>query len=319
MAAAELLSLSTFAFYGSFISCTAKQRGGDGNSSVDVLWLCKESVLWLRAFPGGFLPQTTMLPGRLMSPEMLWAVYITGVPSSAVNYGGHRVSLGAQHLNAGAWCWQGWGKPWIWVETPSQAGGAVPGVCWKLPCTPTGHRRVEGSGVPREGVWGTVHWDQYSYLCPPLKRTCPGHRSPDLQCHWAGSSPPRAFGRLVPEADGVRVSFSGVIACLAPCPGLLIPLPLLSPPSPSGGWPHCSCRATSHQLVPPLLLCPAPQGNALRVPSTQQPGCKGPPKQRLLLEMWLWPLRLQAMTVPQITPGGLPWLVGGWSSCFIRY
>lgn len=114
-----------------------------------------------------------------------------------------------------------------------------------MPCKPTCHRHAEGSGAPREGVWGTVHWDQHSYLCPPVKRTCPGHHSPDLQCHWAGSSPPRAFGRLVPEADGVRVSFPGVIACLAPCPGLLIPLLLLSPPQPQ--WRVAPLLLQSHQ------------------------------------------------------------------------
>lgn len=39
-----------------------------------------------------------------------------------MNYGGRRGSLGAQHLNANAQCWQGWGEPWIWVETPKILG-----------------------------------------------------------------------------------------------------------------------------------------------------------------------------------------------------
>lgn len=129
MSAARLVSSGTFASSSWFLFRAAKQRGGDGNSGADVPRLCEELELQLGGLPGGFSPQTPVLPGRVMSPEVLWAVYITGVPSSAENDGGsHGVSRGAQRLSAGARCWPGWEKPWIWVETPSKAGGAVPGV-----------------------------------------------------------------------------------------------------------------------------------------------------------------------------------------------
>lgn len=91
------------------------------------------------------------------------------------------------------------------------------------------------------------------------------------------------------------------------------------PPAPVEGGPTAPteppANSSCHRYCCVLLLKAMPCVS----PAHSSQAAKVPPKQCLLLEIWLWPLRLQAMTVPQITPGGLPWLVGGWSSCFIRY
>lgn len=180
-----------------------------------------------------------------------------------------------------------------------------------------------------------MQWDQRRYPCPHptgpalststqsswATRACQaalGHLSPQLWGGCAGSSPPRAFARLDLEADGFHVSFPRVTACLAPCRGLLIPLSLLSPPSPGRGWPRCSCRATSRQLMPPLLLGPAPQGNALR-PQQAVVRLQGSPKAMASpTDVAVAPEAAGNGSAPNY-PEGLPWRVGGWSSYFICY
>lgn len=70
---------------------------------------------------------------------------------------------------------------------------------------------------------------------------------PSLRSCWAGATPPRALARSVLEADAFFLSFPGVTACLAPCRGLLIPLPLLCSPAPAGS---CPLLPQSHQMPP---------------------------------------------------------------------
>lgn len=182
---------------------------------------------------GGFLPQPPVLPSGAVSPEMLWAVGASQEGHQVLYYGGHRASLGAQQLNASAQCWRGREKPG-WRCWTTHVMAIAPQTRWS--------QVWRGLRAPRDGVWGTTQWDQHSYHCPSLQRTCPETfpliSSPTGLVHahlmpWQVSS----WRQMVSVHPSPRSQLAW--------PGLLSPLLLLSSPQPHRGWPHCSCRGTA--------------------------------------------------------------------------
>lgn len=204
-------------------------------------------------------------------------------------------SQGVQHLCAG----KGWG--WLWMLVKHRVGLEVLYRAWDRNSPASLLDAGTEWGCQKGWVWGPRSGSSTG-IPVPATGPAPGTRGPraaglqEPEGHLLGTfpQPPELLGWCRPTSCPCKVCpggrwFPSVLPWGHNLPGSLPrpPNPLSTPllPQPQQGAALCSRRATRCHLVPLLLLCAAPRGSAMHVPSTQCPNCKGPPKQCLLLEL----------------------------------